>query len=190
MSDNKYHSFHGINRNGNVGTLLDVHGNDNAQFCGNESCYTIADLTENFIKGNLSFDDSLEIVKKKKITYAPDTTMQAMFSDRTGRVLIIEPGIGYRLEKEKYSLITNYSILKPELTNPYVLSGDNRYEKAKDLLQGYGENFSISNAFDVLRSVRQEGLWATRVSFIYSVAKNKVYYVLNNDFKNIAEYQF
>ena len=169
MSDNKYHSFHGINRNGNVGTLLYVHGNDNVQFCGNESCYTIADLTENFIKGNLSFDDSLEIVKKKKITYAPDTTMQAMFSDRTGRVLIIEPGIGYRLEKEKYSLITNYSILKPELTNPYVLSGDNRYEKAKDLLQGYGENFSISNAFDVLRSVRQEGLWATRVSFVYSV---------------------
>lgn len=129
-------------------------------------------------------------MKKKKITYAPDTTMQAMFSDRTGRVLIIEPGIGYRLEKEKYSLITNYSILKPELTNPYVLSGDNRYEKAKDLLQGYGENFSISNAFDVLRSVRQEGLWATRVSFVYSVTKNKVYYVLNNDFKNIAEYQF
>ena len=73
---------------------------------------------------------------------------------------------------------------------PYVLSGDNRYEKAKDLLQGYGENFSISNAFDVLRSVRQEGLWATRVSFVYSVTKNKVYYVLNNDFKNIAEYQF
>ena len=123
MSDNKYHSFHGINRNGNVGTLLYVHGNDNAQFCGNESCYTIADLTENFIKGNLSFDDSLEIVKKKKITYAPDTTMQAMFSDRTGRVLIIEPGIGYRLEKEKYYLITNYSILKPELTNPYVYLG-------------------------------------------------------------------
>ena len=40
---------------------------------------------------------------------------------------------------------------------------DNRYEKAKDLLQGYGKNFSISNAFDVLRSVRQEGLWATIV---------------------------
>ena len=56
------------------------------------------------IKGNLSFDDSLEIVKKKKITYAPDTTMQAMFSDRTGRVLIIEPGIGYRLGKRKIFL--------------------------------------------------------------------------------------
>ncbi len=40
-------------------------------------------------------------------------------------------------------------------------------KKAKDLLQGYGENFSISNAFDVLRSVRQEGLWATRVFYIF-----------------------
>lgn len=52
--------------------------------------------------------------------------------------------------------------------------------KGKGFTARIGENFSISNAFDVLRSVRQEGLWATRVSFIYSVAKNKVYYVLNN----------
>ena len=56
MPDNRYHSFHGINRNGNVGTLLYVNGNKN------------------------------------------------------GRVLIIEPGIGYRFEHTKYSLITNYSV--------------------------------------------------------------------------------
>lgn len=100
MSDNKYHSFHGINRNGNVGTLLYVHGNDNAQFCSNESCYTIADLTENFIKGNLSFDDSLEIVKKKKITYAPDTTMQAMFSDRMAVFSLLNRGLGIAWKKK------------------------------------------------------------------------------------------
>lgn len=40
--------------------------------------------------------------------------MQAMLSDKNGRVLIIEPGIGYRLEQAKYSLITNYSILSPK----------------------------------------------------------------------------
>ena len=100
MSDNKYHSFHGINRNGNVGTLLYVHGNDNAQFCGNESCYTIADLTENFIKGNLSFDDSLEIVKKKKITYAPDTTMQAMFWIELGVFSLLNRGLGIVWKKK------------------------------------------------------------------------------------------
>lgn len=34
----------------------------------------------------------------------------------SGRVLIIEPGIGYLEEHKKYSLITNYSLIKPEST--------------------------------------------------------------------------
>ena len=32
MPDGMYHSFHGINKNGNVGTLLYVHGNENARY--------------------------------------------------------------------------------------------------------------------------------------------------------------
>lgn len=32
MPDNQYHSFHGINRNGNVGTLLYVNGNKNGEY--------------------------------------------------------------------------------------------------------------------------------------------------------------
>ena len=34
------------------------------------------------------------------------------------------------------------------------------------------------------------GLWATRVSFVYSVKKNRVYYVLNNDFKILQNISF
>lgn len=45
MPDNQYHSFHGINKNGNVGTLLYVHGNDKGTYAPNKSCVTIADLT-------------------------------------------------------------------------------------------------------------------------------------------------
>lgn len=52
-------------------------------------------------------------IREQKILYAPDTTMQAMISDRYGRVLLIEPGIGYRLEQKRYSLMTNYSVLNP-----------------------------------------------------------------------------
>ena len=44
-------------------------------------------------------------------------------SDKKERVLIIEPGIGYRYEQENFSLITNYSILKPDITKPYIVSG-------------------------------------------------------------------
>ncbi len=100
MSDNKYHSFHGINRNGNVGTLLYVHGNDNAQFCGNESCYTIADLTENFIKGNLSFDDSLEIVKKRKLLMHLTLLCRLCFRIEMGVFSLLNRGLGIAWKKK------------------------------------------------------------------------------------------
>ena len=61
-----YHSFHGINKNGNVGTLLYVHGNENARYIESEDCITISELTEKFIKAEISFDKALDIVKKKK----------------------------------------------------------------------------------------------------------------------------
>lgn len=190
MPDNQYHSFHGINRNGNVGTLLYVNGNKNGKYSTNKNNITIADLTESYIKGEISFDDTLKIVQKQKIIYAKDISMQAMLSDKNGRVLIIEPGIGYRLEQARYSLITNYSILSPEVTRPFIVSGDDRYERAKKQLEQQDDDFSVTDAFGILKSVRQEGLWATRVSFVYSFKENKVYYALNNHFENIKEYQF
>ena len=129
-------------------------------------------------------------IQKQKILYAPDTTMQAMLSDRYGRVLLIEPGIGYRLEQKRYSLMTNYSVLKPESTRPYIVPGDDRYERAQAQFEKQKETFSVSDAFNILKSVKQEGLWATRVTFVYSVREKKVYYVLNNDFEEISEYSF
>ena len=67
--------------------------------------------------------------------------MQAMLSDAHGRVLIIEPGIGYREEHKKYSLITNYSLLKPKSTKNYIVPGDDRYERALQLLDNYENDF-------------------------------------------------
>lgn len=50
MPDGMYHSFHGINKNGNVGTLLYVHGNENARYIESEDCITISELTENSLR--------------------------------------------------------------------------------------------------------------------------------------------
>ena len=80
MPDGLYHSFHGINKNGNVGTLLYVHGNENARYIESEDCITISELTEKFIKAEISFDKALDIVKKKKIIYAPDATMPVSYT--------------------------------------------------------------------------------------------------------------
>ena len=53
-------------KNGNVGTLLYVHGNENARYIESEDCITISELTEKFIKAEISFDKALDIVKKQK----------------------------------------------------------------------------------------------------------------------------
>lgn len=52
------------------------------------------------------------------------------------------------------------------------------------------DSFSVAEAFQILKSVKQEGIWATRVSFVYSVNENRVYYVENNDFEYVTKYQF
>lgn len=64
MPDNQYHSFHGVNKNGNYNSV-------------SKNNYLISKLTEQFIIGSISLDDAIHIVKNKKIVYAPDTTMQA-----------------------------------------------------------------------------------------------------------------
>jgi len=191
MPDGVYHMFHGVHAGGNAGTLLYVHGNEKASMCGTAGCVLISDLVERYVKNELTFDAAYKIVREKEIVYAPDATMQAMLSDSKGRALIVEPGIGFRLEeKQRYSLITNYSLLDPESTRPYIVPGDDRYERAKEVLEQANGGFSVEDAFALLYKVRQEGLWATRVSFVYSARQDRVYYALNNDFSNIREYGF
>ncbi len=184
------HSYHGVNRNGNVGTLLYVHGNPEGTYQSGPDFMTIADLTEQFIRAEITFDEALQIVKTKHIVYAPDATMQAMLSDAQGRVLIVEPGIGYCEENKRYSLITNYSLLKPDSTRPFIVPGDTRYERAITLLDQYGPEFSVSDAFSVLQVVRQEGTWASRVSFVYSAKEQAVFYIENNHFEQVLKYNF
>ena len=151
---------------------------------------TISDLTEQFIQAQISWEEALSIVQTKKIVYAPDATMQAVLSDRYGRTLLIEPGIGSRVDTGTYSLMANASLLSPESTRPWLLPGDNRYEKAAQLLAKQGRRFSVSDAFAILRAVRQEGLWATRVSFVFSAKQRTVFYAENSHFDSIQTYQF
>ena len=188
--DGTYHSYHGVNQNGNAGTLLYVHGNSAGAYQDGDNCMTIAALTEQFIRAQISFDEVLQIVKSKKIVYASDATMQAILSDVHGRTLVIEPGIGYREEQSKYSLIANYSLIRPESTRDFIVPGDDRYERALQLLDNCKNGFSISDAFTLLHTVRQEGAWATRVSFVYSVNERTVYYTENNHFEHIKKFTF
>ncbi|MEA4912006.1 MAG: conjugal transfer protein [Oscillospiraceae bacterium] len=188
--DGLYHGYHGVHACGNVGTLLYVHGNAAGMHPCRADCCTVAELTEAFIKNELSFDEALRTVQEKKIVYAVDATMQSMLSDKTGRVLIIEPGIGWRAERNRCSLITNYSLLQPESTRPYIVPGDDRFERAQQLLREVQGDFTTADAFSVLRGTLQRGLWATRVSFVYSVKERCVYYARSGDLEQVETHAF
>ena len=59
--------------------------------------------------------------------------MQAMLSDKHGRTLVVEPGIGWREDEGRYSLITNYSILAPEsLSLIHILQGGQNLRSGAD----------------------------------------------------------
>ena len=61
------HSYHGVNRNGNVGTLLYVHGNPEGAYQDGKGYTTIADLTEQFVQAKITFDDALQMLQNRKI---------------------------------------------------------------------------------------------------------------------------
>ena len=193
--DGVYHSYHGVNRNGNTATLLYVHPAGKAKWASGKEqnpagTIQISDLTEQFIRGNLTFDEVSGLLEKKEVIYAPDASMQALLSDASGRVMILEPGSGYRIERRRYSLLSNYSILDPASTKPFLVPGDDRYERAERRLENDTERFSVKDALSLLYDVRQEGVWATRVSFVYSGNAGTVTWVENNRFDRRREYRF
>ena len=75
MPDGDYHSFHGINKNGNVGTLLYVNGNEKGKYIADQKCCTISELTEKFIKGAITFDDDVIIGLSQEISYKEAVSM-------------------------------------------------------------------------------------------------------------------
>lgn len=188
--DGLFHSYHGVHKSGNAAMLLYVHENPAGRYRPDAGCCLISDLAEQYIQGRLTLDEALHLVQTRPVVYAPDATMQAMLSDASGRVLIVEPGLGWRMERARFSLITNYSLLDPASTRPFLVPGDSRYEQAQALLERCGPDFSARDALSVLQAVRQEGPWATRVSFVHSVRERAVYYVQNNHFESVQRYAF
>ena len=86
-------------------------------------------------------------------------------------------------------MITNYSLIQPESTKDFIVPGDNRYELALQLLDRCKNEFSISDAFTLLHTVRQEGAWATRVS-LFTLQMSEQCIMLKTITLNISENLF
>lgn len=190
----------GINHLGNFASQLNNMNCTKAPFKIGDNIVPLYDIVNDYIVAKITYNDILKIVNEKEIVNMPDkaiditcVAMHSLITDRKGNIMIIEPGNGYAVIKDKYAVLSNFAFLESQadLTpENYGYYGKDRYDKAMDILKKSNDDFSVEDGLALLSEVKQVGNWATRVSFVYSYNENAVYYVIENDFEHVTRLQF
>lgn len=180
---------HGVNANGNFANLPYMNGEECNYPKGIEK-QRLDLLIDRYIKNKYNFDDVLNIINKKTIINYKNTNMHSLICDIDGNVVLVEPGYGNKIIKNKYAVISNFPILAKlkDYGNPFY--GKDRYDKATQILKESKNSFSVDDALNLLKQCKQEGQWGTKVSFVYSKNNNVVYYCLNGNFNEVLVHNF
>lgn len=180
---------HGVNRQGNFSDLPYLNG-ESFSVPRAARRERIDLMTDRYIRGKYCYSDIETILQAKILVPAPAATMHSLLGSGQGDLWILEPGYGCKRVEDDYAVLTNFPVLMPpdDLKCPFF--GKDRYDKAVSLLRQSGDDFSAADALELLRQVRQEGRWGTRLSFAYSRNENAVYYTENGDFSRISVHRF
>lgn len=180
---------HGINKNGNFGNVPYMNGEE-FQVQKGMRRERIDLMNDRYIRGKYSFDDIEEIINTKAVCNIPAATMHSLIGNGSGDMLIVEPGYGYKKIEERFAVLSNFPVLTTleDYSSPFY--GKERYDKAVSVLSDAGTDFSIKDALQLLYQTRQEGQWATRVSFVYSKNENAVYFFTDGDILHIQIHYF
>ena len=180
---------HGVNKNGCFGNVPYMNGESFPVPRGMRK-ERIDLMSDRYLRGKYSFSDIEEILRTKAVVNIPAATMHSLIGGADGDFLIVEPGYGYKKVKERFALLTNFPVLTTlsDDSNPFY--GKDRYDKAYAVLSKAGVDFSVQDALRLLYGTKQTGQWATRVSFVYSLRQNTVYYFLDGDISRIETHSF
>lgn len=181
---------HGVNKNGNFGNLPYMNGPVGDVLHRGAKYQRIDLLVNDYISARLDYDDLLSAAKTKEMVNVPGASMHSLFFDAEGRILLVEPGLGFREIHDDFAVISNFPLLGKLEDPPPVWYGIERYDRGVELLRETGDDFSAADGMALLQQLTQTGQWATRVSFVYSKNENAVYYVRNNDFGNVMKHSF
>ena len=197
--ENQYRKVWGVNHKGCFGNQLNVMDFPKARFRLGEDTYMLDQLIDEYISGARTLDDVIQVAGDKDIVNIPTGTVDipnlafhSLLADRSGRIMILEPGNGYSIIQEKYAALSNFALL--ELPGDFVPEkfgyyGKDRYDKAMAMLRESADDFSAQDGLEILNAVKQVDNWATRVSFVYSNNENAVYYALDGDFDHVVRHQ-
>ncbi|MGN0518104.1 MAG: hypothetical protein ACI4II_05220 [Acutalibacteraceae bacterium] len=181
---------HGVNKDGHFGNVPYMNGSVDSKRKVIKNSVRIDLITDRYIRNKYSFDDVLDIVKTKTVVNIPNGSMQSLLGDAQGNILLVEPDYGYKRIDENYAVITNFPLLTTldDYSSPFY--GKDRYDRVTEVLSASDNTFSPMDGIELLRSVKCDGKWGTRISFVYSKNENCVYYCLDGDFNNIKKWPF
>ena len=181
---------HGVNRNGNAGNLPYMNDAIEQKRKQGKHVLRLDLLNDSFIAGKRTYAELLDDVKTKEIVSPKGMSMHTQFSDASGHILLVEPGIGYREVDAPYSILSNFPVLKAPMEPGNPFYGTDRYETGRKLLENSTDAFNVSDGLRLLEATKQGGSYATRVSYVYSRNENAVYYALQGDFDRIERHGF
>lgn len=160
------------------------------------NCITIADLYRKFINSDQSVEEMDNILNKKTVLYPPIppeyNKLHNMFADKNGNALVLESACGKnditRIKDNNFLVMTNFPVGQFKNINYKDVSGagSDRYIKAYEYISNIKTNFSIDNAFEILKSTAQkEEKWETIASMVFVPDELVVYVTVRRDFNKI-----
>lgn len=131
-----------------------------------------------------TFAEIKELAETLPVCSVPGLTFMGALSDGEGNVLHIVPGQGtLYYEKPACKILTNFSPFKGESElHPWM--GLDRYNKAEEMLEKAGEDFSVPDAFRILKAVAQQAC-PTVVSMVFDVTERKVFWCERQKWEDI-----
>lgn len=181
---------HGVTRDGVFANIPYMNGPKESYPVGTRK-HRIDLVVNKILRGKMNLSEVKEILcaDGQCVASPKNLSFHSLFGDSEGDFFLVEPGIGYQDIRGPYGVVTNFPVL---LEGDYqaVYYGLDRYKSAKAGLEAASDQFNAENALDLLYSVRQEGEWATRVTFVYSRNENAVYYYLNNQRDHAGVHRF
>ena len=180
---------HGVNKTGRFGNVPYMNSEPLPAPSGAKR-ERIDLLNDRYIRGKYSFADVENVLRSKAVVCVPAAPMHSLIGSETGDFLIVEPGSGYRRVEKNYAVLTNFPVLTElaDYENPFY--GKDRYDRAVSVLRAAGADFSVGDALRLLHETRQEGQWATRVTFVYSRNENAGYWFPDGDISRVEKHVF
>lgn len=200
LQSNVVIKIHGVNSKGNFANQLNNMDFYKVSYNESANSTSIDRIVDDYISDKITFNDIKTIAETKEITQIPNGAVDmptiafhSLIADNEGRIMLLEPGNGYAVIKEKYAVLSNFSILEipNDLTSEkYGYYGKDRYDIAMECLRNSTDDFGVHDGLSTLNKVKQVGNWATRVSFVYSRNENTVYYCKDGKFDDISKHSF